>query len=208
MPVYIRQLSISDKMLTLPDRPIGLLLLSIYSTPSTCHIYQEGLDRNLRNHHLKTSDADPFLYNKLGPSGLTTAGIMIDDVLVMEPTNALLDDLSHMLQTKCMVKYLSPRHEYLGWTIRRGPDGSIYPTQPALVANSLQHAGLTDKNPRTVSLPNTNFEPPPKANPRTVSLHNTNLDPPPDARPLDETEIITFSSLLGDMRYLADCTRP
>lgn len=80
---------------------------------------------------------------------------------------------------------------YLGWKITLDGLGPIYASQPILVDKSIATAGLTDATTRTSPLPK-----------------HTSVHPLDSATPLTTTQQLTFKSSLGDLRYLADCTRP
>lgn len=190
-PVYIRQPRRFDGTLTHPDRPIGRLKLNLYGSKPACNIYHQGLDKHLQAHGYYPTEADPCLYTKTTSSGCVLIAVTIDDFLVTAPAQSDIDQFATVLRIKYTVKDLRTPTRYLGWSITRKGTGPIHISQPSLITKILTSNNMADDNPRSTPLP------------KNADYDDSNSSP---QLPPSDTE--RFQSTLGDIRYLADGTRP
>lgn len=188
--VQIRQLTRSNGTFTKPGRLIEQLHLNLYGTNSACHIYHEGFDAHLSEHHYTPSDSNLYMYEGKTSAGTTLAAVTINDIFILAPTNALLHAFRDMSSNKYTVKYLRPQTEYVGWKRTLSNMGPMHAAQPKLLAKSLIGAGPSDANTRSPL--------PKKPNSATS---------PPEPH-LNETETLAYKYNLGDLRNLANCICP
>lgn len=94
------------------------------------------------------------------------------------------------LHIQYRVKSLGKPTTYLSWTIKRTGTGSIHPSRPTLITKELGCSCLTESN--------THLSPLSK---------QPDFDVAVSASPLTESDMLIYQYLLGDLRYLSDCTR-
>lgn len=122
---------------------------------------------------------------------MTMEAVTIEEFLIMAPTQHHLNKFKKIMDKKYSVKDLGAPIAYLGWNITCREKGSIHASQPTIIEKAIATAGLTEANKRPSPIP-----------------HRTEFDPIPTPPPLAQAEILTFRSILGDLLFLADCTRP
>lgn len=71
--------------------------MNIYGTKPACKIYHDGLHRDLTQHVLSASSANPFLYMARAEAGVTYVAVTIHDFLILAPTTALLRQIRQIL---------------------------------------------------------------------------------------------------------------
>lgn len=117
--------------------------------------------------------------------------IAVDDFLAAASTPAAMDELYHFLSKKYRVKRLGRPTRYLGWYFHYDHNGDIGLSQKILVDKTLADAGMEQGNPKY------------KPYLDGVDYHAT----PDEDEDMSHTAP-KFKQLVGDLRYLADCTRP
>lgn len=102
-----------------------------------------------------------------------------------------MDEFYRVMQTKYDTKRLGMPQRYLGWHIHNASDGIIALIQRLLIDQKLQDAGLLDANVKSTPYPS------------NIEYHG----PPQDYIPAMDT-INKYRRLIGELRYIADSTRP
>lgn len=170
---------------------IAQIMQNIYGTKHAPKIYIEGMYNHLARYKYQQlrSDINVFMFRE-GHHILLMA-ITIDDFLVAYSDPKLYTDLLRQLRVKYTVKELGFPQKLLNWKIARDDLGTgLYISQPELTRSLISAMRMTDANPSP-----------------TPYLSGVKLHP---AEP-DETllpENYPYSSALGILRYLVDCTRP
>ena len=114
----------------------------------------------------------------------------MDDFLVIASNPTLITDLYDHLATKYTIKRLGEPQTYLNWKVSVQTDRSIHISQPHAIRHILRKTNMQNCNPKTTPIP-----------------ENINHDAEP-AHPLEEHMAIVFRQTVGDIRYVADSTRP
>ena len=118
-------------------------------------------------------------------------GLSTDYFLVIATNDDLISQLYNTLSTKYGIKNLGNPTLYLGWKIALGKDGAVHISQPSYIDAALEHARMTEANGKDT----------PHAS--GVKYHPATFD--------DKTVphlTGTFQNIVGELRYITDCTRP
>ena len=190
--IYVKQMQRFDKSFKHPHKT-GKLELNVYGTPSGGYYYLKGCTKLLRKLGFKQSHDDPCLFVKFdGPNLFIIVCLNIDDFLVAANHWKLIHELFNALKQKYNIKRLGFPTKYLGWTITRAINGDIRITQPEYVSTVLDTLGLAGANPRS-----------------TPCNHGQDVGPPTPADTLmDDDHAEKYRKAVGELRWLADCTRP
>lgn len=169
----------------------GLLMRNLWGGRSAGHNYIHALFAHLRKHKFIPSDMDTCLFTKQDKVGTTAVAVTVDDFLVIADQPVLIDAFHDILALKYTVKRMGMPTEFLGWTVTRRTDGAIKLSQPSLVQTTIENANMAAANGRCTPYGTTEELHPPVASDQKM----------PDT-------IDKYRQLVGDLRYLADCTRP
>ena len=115
----------------------------------------------------------------------------MDDFLTIYPNPQYISDLFEHLSSKYKIKRLGPPQMYLNGHIIHSPNGSIHIFQPHTITAILQKLQMFDCNPKHTPLPEKPYNHLPSI-PTALSAHMATL----------------FRQKIGDIRYIADSTRP
>lgn len=114
----------------------------------------------------------------------------MDDFLAAASNTNLNDEFHHVLKTKYNVKRLGIPTSYLNCTIKYTPQG-IHVSQLQHIQQVAKYLKLEEATPK--SIPYTEGE---------------SIDPPTPDEQQDKTITTPFRAALGEIRYIADYTRP
>ena len=117
--------------------------------------------------------------------------VIVDDFLAASRSNSLTDQLFNVLSKKYRVKLKGETKLFLNWKISRNDNGDIHVSQPHVISQILTKLNMSECNPR-----------------KGPYLEKSLSDSPPAADPLSPQMLTLYQRTLGDLRYLADSTRP
>ena len=188
--VYVKQPPRFNGELKHKDKT-GILIRNLYGTPPAAHIYSTALFRFLKSCGYIPSHTDPTLFSHIhSPTKYIHFAISMDDFLIISTHQQLIVKLHSELRRKYDIKRIGKPTQHLGWHISyRQQDSAIHIGQPQLTKHALERAGMHESNPTQTPYP----EP---------------LDDSHIPQPLTSTESTKFRSILGELRYIADSTRP
>lgn len=153
-------------------------------------IYFTGFKSHLKKHWYPLLEAYPCKFTNYKKKGTTTAVITSDDFLVTAPTDTLIEEFSTILKKNTQSKISDPLN-ILRLYYPPKNDGPTHISQPALVSKSLHKSYMHVCNSKPTPLPK-----------------NTKFDPSPTSPELPSAHKEVFQSIIGDLRYPADSTRP
>lgn len=104
---------------------------------------------------------------------------------------AMITTLYQRLKQKYRIKRLGPPTQYLNWNMQRSPDGSIHISQGHTISSILEKLCMSDCNTKQTPLP-----------------EKLNDSADNDTEPLPARLSDKFRRTIGDLRYIADSTRP
>ena len=191
-PIYIRQHPRFDGTLK-HNCKSGILQRNLYGTPPASNIYFSALVKHLHAHHFTQCQTDPCLFAKtIESTGETTlVAVSMDDFLVTASNQKLITDLYNHLATKYTIKRLGEPQTYLNWKVVVRPDRSIHISQPHAIRHILQKTNMQNCNPKTTPIPE--------------KINNMDAE---TAHLLEQHMATIFRQTIGDIRYVADSTRP
>ena len=190
-PVYIRQYPRFDGSLKHPGT-LGILQGNLYGTPPAGHIYFSGLRSHLLQHGFKQSNADPCLFIRHHHElGTLLVSVTIDDFLAVAKHQRHIDILYKILSLKYQVKRKGIPKLFLNWKVTHSKQGDIHISQPHTISTILSKLRMLDCNPRL-----------------SPYLNKSPAEPPPRAPQLTKSLTSLYRTTLGDLRYIADSTRP
>ena len=188
-PVFIQQLPRFDGTYKHPCRA-GKLIGNLYGTPPASYIYFEALTKFLKTSGYKQANSDPCLFFNNTRKGNIFVTVTIDDFFVAASTTALIDKFYSTLKSRYTIRRLGEPKLFLNWRIERFLNGSIHISQPHTIRAILAKHKLQDCNPK----------PTPYA--------DVNSSATKTSAPLTHEKTLTFRQTVGELRYLADSTRP
>lgn len=188
--VYVKQLPKFDGSYSHPST-FGILKKNLYGGKSAGYIYCQGLKSFLLQHGYCQSPHDPLLFFKLTTNSFTLLGISGDDFLVTGSNISLISNLFNTLKTKYNIRNLGFPKKYLGWTITRTADNALHVSQPDYITSVLTSMRMLECNPR-----------------KTPYEHKAKLHAPTDADVQLQDIHEFYQKIIGDLRYITDCTRP
>lgn len=189
--VYVRQMPLSDGSFAHPNCKYGILKKNLYGSKPAGNIYLTALHSHMLLDNYKQSTADPCIYFKHIATGTIIVSITIDDFLVTAPTTVDIQNFHTHLASKYKVKHLGKPTSFLGWSIEYDSNGDIHIYQPHLISKVVNKMNMQNANPRSTPLP-----------------HKHNYDEQFQDTKLNDADKQLYISCIGDLRYLADCTRP
>lgn len=189
-PVYVKEIPLSDGTFRHGKR-IGHLIKNLWGGKSAGHDYIMALFAHLKAHGYTATDGDPCLFTKAASAGPVLVAITVDDFLVTAPHTEQIAEFHKVLVQKYKVKRMGKPREFLGWSVSYGKDGEINIAQPALAQATLANASMSECNPRQTPYNNGELICPPHSGDTNTPQHHEK-----------------YRQLVGDLRYLADSTRP
>lgn len=87
--------------------------------------YINELIMNLKKNGYTIHESDLCTTGKVTNMGRVVAYITVDDFLVVDSTQAPIDELYNMLNRKYTFKRLGKPTQFLGWKVTNADDGSI-----------------------------------------------------------------------------------
>lgn len=189
-PVWVREMARADGSYK-HGRTIGLLKLNLYGNPSGTYYYVDGLLEYLRQVHAQMNQAEVCLIRIEMEEGVLIMAVAVDDFLVTASNAKVMDEFYHVMKAKYDIKRLGRPRRYLGWHFHYAEDGSIALSQRGLIDKTLQDADMLMANGKHTPYPtNESYHPP--------STEDTEQ---PETRD-------KYMQIIGDIRYIADSTRP
>ena len=188
-PVFIKQHPLFDGSLKHPE-PAGTLERNLYGTRQGGRIFCDGARDFLTTHNFTQLKSDPCCFTKFTPTGYIFVAMTIDDFLACATHQPLLDELHQTLCTKYSVKRLGFPSRYLNWHITQTPQG-VHIAQPHIIRSVVSKTNMTDAKPI-----------------ERLYSDGIDLSPPGPDEPQDDTIRTTYREVIGELRYLTDCTRP
>lgn len=189
-PIYVKGTPYSNGQYPHAKR-IGLLKRNLWGGKSAGHYYINGLFAYMRSANFSASTVDTCLLYRNDSKGRILVAVTVDDFLVIATAQSLIDDFYDFLTRKYTVKRLGRPTLFLGWTIHTHDNGDVTISQPALVRTTIANADMSSANGKL-----------------TPYTYQNDLHAPcPDDTHMPHT-IDKFRQIVGDMRYLADSTRP
>ena len=189
-PVYLKEMTRADVTYK-HGKTVGRLIQNIYGTPSRSYYYLDGMFTYLIGHGVETSEQEACILKLTTPFGTMLIALAVDEFLVAAETDEAMDHFHSWLTAKYNVERLRRPRTYLGWHFNYHPDGSIALLQKLLIDKTLADTGLTNANGKSTPYPHGHLYHPPNM----------------DDTPFPDVEN-KFMQLVGDLRYLANLTRP
>ena len=189
-PVYVSQLPRFNGKYQHKCRA-GKLKGNLYGTPPASHIYFEALAKFLISNGYAQTHSDPCLFLRHTQDETIFLTVTIDDFFVAATSTTLIEKLYEKLQTRYEIRRLGEPKLFLNWRIQRYRDGAIHISQPPTIKAILSKHQLADCNPK----------PTPYAESKLSDTHVA-------SKLLPEEKITTFRQTIGELRYIADSTRP
>lgn len=124
-------------------------------------------------------------------TAISMVAITVDDFLILRNTQTAVDKFYKTLTQKYSLKHSRLPINFPGWTVSYGDDGAISLPQPSLCMPKISNASFDGLHGRCIPYDYKAYFRPPEAS---------------DAH-LPATEA-KYRHLVGDLRYLADITRP
>lgn len=134
---------------------------------------------------------DSCLVSQVKLARTALIAITVDEFLVTDSTTDLTDDLHSVLTKKNHIKRLGVPTEFIGCRISDGNHGEINLTQPALMLAKISNEDMENADER-----------------------QTKMDFGAKIRPPDDEDVYLphaeakCRQIVGNLRYLTDCTRP
>lgn len=159
--------------------------------PSGTFFYMEGLLKFLREHNAKMNEAEACWVTLTVSTGTIIMAIAVDDFLATASSPKAMDKFHNIMSTRYKIKRLGRPRRYLGCHFHYKLNGTIALSQLVHIDKTLNDAGMLRANGKHTPYPN-----------------NTSYHPPtPQDIELPERQE-NYMQLVGDLRYIADCTRP
>ena len=168
----------------------GQLKGNLYGTPAAANIYSTHLHKHLKKHGYTQLRSDTSLFIKRDDKDIILIGISMDDFLPVATNRHMIDKLYTVLRTKYKVKRLGQPDTYLNWTIQYRKEG-IHISQPQHIDSVVAMLAQHQSNPQ-----------------RTPYLDGVKVDPPTTDETTREDIADIYGSAVGEIRYIADSTRP
>lgn len=189
-PVYIKEPARADGRYK-HGRTVGILIRNLCGNPSGKFYYVQGLLDHLRKMQANLNQAEACLVRVQMPAGSVIAAIAVDDFLVTAETNEAMDQFTQALKVKYDIKRLGRPQRYLARHCHYEEDGSVALSQRLLIDQALTHAGILDANGKMTPYP------------AKVGYHALDESDHKMPESLDK-----YRQLVGELRYIADSTRP
>ena len=167
----------------------GQLKGNLYATPAAANIYSTNLHRHLEKNGYKQARSDMSLFYKHKGQDTILIGISMDDFLPIATDPTLIDDLYRVLKRKYKVKRMGKPTKYLNWTIRYTKEGTYRSQHTSTVWYPSSHKGSATENAHHTS---------------TVYTWTR----PQTTRQVETTSPTFVCKVVGEIRYIADITRP
>ena len=191
MPVFVKQHPRFDGSFKYNGKG-GQLIKNLYGTPSGGYYYLEGMQKYLKANKYTQSQQDPSPFLRINnPTSFILIALCTDDFLVVATDEHLITALFTKLRKKYNVKRLGEPSQYLGWKIGHHNDGSVKISQPKYIDSILDRLRMTYAN-----------------GVKTPYAHSTGWHPPTDEDDRIPESAEIYQSILGELRYIADSTRP
>lgn len=188
-PLYVRQPERFDGSFKHPKK-YGRLRLNLYGTTTAGHRFSTALCDFLTKHGYQQSSFDQCLFLKQSKHGPILVAVSMDDFLICSPRSTDTNEFKNLLATKYRIKHLGRPTKYLGWDISQSDKGGLIISQGQYITHILEKHGMHNSNARTAP----------------ACHRQTNHSDTSSKLSIEDTT--AFQSLVGDLRYLADCTRP
>lgn len=124
-------------------------------------------------------------------TGTAIEAMEVEELLVTATSKQTMDQFHHIMARKYKIKRLGRPTRFLGWYFNYGPDGTIALSQRLLVDNTLADADMVQINGK-----------------RTLYSKDEKYHAPSETEIMLPEKASQYKTIIGDLRYLADCTRP
>lgn len=152
-------------------------------------MYSREFHGHLNKHGYQQMQTDTSLFIKNTHKGIILIGISMDDfprIASDHPHRRLV----HNTPKKYSVKRIGRPTKYINWTVQCGRE-CIHLSQPDHINSVAARMSQQECNPKS-----------------TPYLDGTNMDPPADNEPMRAEIAETYGKAIGEIRYIADSTRP
>lgn len=167
------------------------ITINLYGKPSGTYYYVDGLLQVLKQMNIQLNEAEVCLVRLHLNRGTVIIAVAVDDFLDTASSEETMEEFYRVMETKYNIKRLGRPKTCLGWHFHYGADGGIAISEHLLIGKTLQDDDVMNANGRqTPYLPNIEY-----------------LPPTPDETFVVDTKQ-KYKQLVGDFRYIADCTRP
>lgn len=145
----------------------------------------------MKRRGFRHNDHDVCLVKLVTETGVVIAAIAVHDFLATASTQEAMDEFYEFLNARYDVKRLGKPTRYLGWYFQYRKNGDIALSKQLLIDQTLAEAGMAGCN----------FKQTPYN--EGMAYHA------PAQEDEHKPETVTkFKKLIGELRYLADCTMP
>ena len=163
---------------------------SLYGLKQAPMLWYQTISRVLEEAGFVKSEGDAALFSKGEGEGKVWLLIYVDDILAASKSEGELRAVTELLESKFIMKQISPVQKYLGMEIeRRREKGELFLHQKRYLEKLMGKVATTTQRPPQQPISNTNFHS------KDCSIHQGK----------DREE---YSKMLGYLGYAAGCTRP
>jgi hypothetical protein len=164
------------------------LLKTLYGLKQSGREWNIVFDGKMREFGFKRICSDPCVYIKWDGDDVIILTVWVDDILLFATSEKLIEQIISDIRSIWEVTVLGEPTKIVGIEITQTSD-SITLSQKIYIKSILEREGLSDIN--SVSTPLDS---------------NIKLEPNPDGNEGNRSN--SFARLLGELQYLANCTRP
>lgn len=166
------------------------LIKSIYGLKQAPRCWYEKLSGELGKLGFVPSKADSALFVKKDDTGIVLALVHVDDTVVASEDANLVESVKHAIGSCFKIRDLGEARMFLGMEITRKDNGGFVLSQQRYIQSVLEKHGMMDAKPRSTPLP--------------IGYRHCAVSGPEEllANPTE------YRALVGELNYLATCTRP
>jgi hypothetical protein len=164
------------------------LLKAMYGLKQAGREWNKQLDAKLREHGYRRLRSDPCVYVRWDGDDIAIITVWVDDLLLFASSDKAMAHMKNAIKSEWEITDLGEPRKIVGIEITID-DNSITISQQKYVENLLRKEGMADANP--VGMP---LDP------------HVKLAPNPESNEPNRSN--SYAKLLGELQYLANCTRP
>jgi hypothetical protein len=167
---------------------VCLLKKTLYGLKQSGREWNRELDDKLQKHNFKRLKSNPCTYIRRDKDDLEVITVQVDDLLLFVTAETLMKRMKNNIHSEWEVTDLGEPAKIVGIEITRG-ERSITISQERYIENILEREGMRYANPVAMPLdPNIKLE--------------------PVADDVEGSRSNAYASLLGELQFLANATRP
>ena len=168
---------------------------SIYGLKQSSRLWNQKLDKTLKEIGMAQSRVDPCIYFRLCKAKLLIVAVYVDDLLVFTNCQEFKTNLKTKLQDNFNMKDLGAATSFLGISIERNrKEGKIWINQEQYINNMLNRFGMTNSNVLSTPLD------------MNQKLSRKNSPKSQDEK--DEMINVPYQELVGSLLFAAQVSRP